>query len=51
MGMPVRRYSLLSGVAVAAVVKQTESKGEISVGIDGRYVLPRVCSGFVINRA
>lgn len=33
------RAALLSGVAVAAVVKQTESKGAISVGIDGRYVL------------
>jgi len=29
------RAALLSGVAVAAVVKQTESKGAISVGIDG----------------
>lgn len=31
------RAALLSGVAVAAVIKQTESKGAISVGIDGRY--------------
>jgi len=29
------RAALLSGVAVAAVIKQTESKGAISVGIDG----------------
>jgi hexokinase len=44
------RAALLSGVAVAAVVKQTESKDGISVGIDGRYVLRWVRSNFVINR-
>ncbi|KAG8707119.1 glucokinase, partial [Ceratobasidium sp. 395] len=29
------RAALLSGVAVAATVRQTEAKGSISVGIDG----------------
>lgn len=32
------RAALLSGVAVAATIKQTEAKGDISVGIDGRSV-------------
>jgi hexokinase len=34
------RAALLSGVAVAATIKQTEAKGDISVGIDGRHVIP-----------
>lgn len=31
------RAAQLSGVAVAATIKQTETNGDTSVGIDGRY--------------